>query len=140
MDIKALDNALANIVAKKNQLSGISYNDESYDHIEEELHDLEDKFGEDFGDFVEEALHYVHDEFCPDNDVLLPIAYLANKYEELGNNPDGSKSFDVAPNEGVIVDVDDYPGKETRLVLVPGPTRLILQVGKDQREEVWQAG
>ncbi len=139
MDIKALDNALANLVTKKNQLSGISYNDESYDEIEEELHDLEDKFGEDFGDFVEDALHYVHDEFCPDNDVLLPIAYLANKYKETGSNPDGSKRYDVAPNEGVIVDVDDYPGKETRLVLVPGPTRLILQVGSDQREEVWQA-
>lgn len=139
MDIITLNKALVSIVEKKNQLSNIKYSDESYDRIEEELHDLEDKFGEDYGDYVEEALHYVHDEFCPDNDVLLPIAYLANKYAETGANPDGSKSFDVASNEGVIVDVDDYPGKETRLVLVPSPTRLILQVGKEQREQVWQA-
>ena len=140
MDIKALDAALISIVEKKNQLSTIDYNDEAYDHIEEELHQLEDDFGEKFGDYVEDALHYVHDEFCPDNDVLLPIAYLANKYLETGINSDGSTAFDVEINEGVIVDVDDFPGKETRLVLLPSPTRIILQVGKDQREEVWQAG
>lgn len=140
MDIKALDAALVSIVEKKNQLSTIDYNDETYDHIEEELHQLEDDFGEKFGDYVEDALHYVHDEFCPDNEVLLPIAYLANKYLETGKNPDGSTSFDVDITEGVIVDVDDFPGQETRLVLVPSPTRIILQVGKEQREEVWKAG
>lgn len=140
MDIKALDAALVSIVEMKNQLSTIDYNDESYDHIEEELHRLEDDFGEKFGDYVEDALHYVHDEFCPDNEVLLPIAYLANKYIEKGKNPDGSTAFDVELSEGVIVDVDDFPGKETRLVLVPSPTRIILQVGEEQREEVWKAG
>ena len=86
MDIKALVAALISSVEKKNQLSTIDYNDENYDHIEEELHRLEDDFGEKFGDYVEDALHYVHDEFCPDNEVLLPIAYLANKYIENGKS------------------------------------------------------
>ena len=33
-----------------------------------------------YGDYIEEALRDVHDEFCPDSEVLLPIAYLANEY------------------------------------------------------------
>ncbi|MDN5200918.1 hypothetical protein QQ008_06085 [Fulvivirgaceae bacterium BMA10] len=140
MDIKSLNKALLEIAEKKNRLSELNYNDSTYDEIEEELHDLEDDFGEKFGDYVEDALHYVHDEYCPDNDVLLPIAYLANKYIEKGKLADGSVEYDVEPNEGVIVDVDDYPGKESRLVLVPNPTRLILQVGRNQKEEVWHAG
>jgi len=139
MDVKALDNALALIVEKKNLLNTINYNDEAYDEIEEALHDLEDDFGEKYGDYIEDALHEIHDEYCPDSDVLLPIAYLANRYIELDNDNEGSKSFDVEPEQGVIVDVDDYPGNICRLVLVPGPTRILLQIGKNKREEVWKA-
>ncbi len=139
MDIKSLDQALLEIIEVKNKLSELDYSDESYDTLEEELHDLEDDFVENFGPYMEEALHLVHDEFCPDNDVLLPIAYLAHKYVKKGEKEDGSPIFTVAADEGVIVEVDDYPDKVSRLVVLPNPTRIVLTTDKSNAEEVWRA-
>ena len=139
VNIQELETRLAHIAEKKNQLNALSYNDENYDLLEEELHTLEDNFMQEYGTYLEEALADVHDELCPDSDVLLPIAYLAKKYIKKGLNTDGTSFYDVSPDEGVIVDVDDYPKDLTRLVLVPGPTRLLLQVGNRMREQVWQA-
>jgi hypothetical protein len=118
MDINAVDTALQEIVKKREELSKIDYNNPKYDDLEEELHDLEDDFQENFGEYLEEALQNVHDEFCPDNDVLMPIAYLG---------------------QGVIVEVDKLPGKDTRLVLASNPVRILLTVGKDKQQVVWQA-
>jgi hypothetical protein len=139
MNIKELDNALIAIVEKKNLLSTLDYNDQNYDRVEEELHDLEDDFIDAYGLYLEEALHLVHDEYCPDNDVLLPIAYMANQYIKTSEKPDGSPEYTVAPNAGVIVDADDYPGKISRLVFVPNPTRLMLNIEKGNIIEVWRA-
>jgi len=136
MNIEALDKALIEIVEKKNILSQLNYNDKNYDQVEEELHDLEDDFLDEYGDYLEDVLADVHDELCPDNDVLLPIAYLANKYVKKEDN--GQVIYHAADG-GVLVDVDEYPDKLTRLVLVPGPTRLVLQVGKNHEEQVWKA-
>ena len=118
MDIKALDKALQEILKKRVELSKLDYNNPQYDDVEEQLHDLEDDFQDKFGEYLENALQNVHDKYCPDNDVLMPIAYLG---------------------EGIFVESDNYPGKETRLVLTPNPTRIILQVGKDKQEVVWNA-
>lgn len=136
MDIQSLDKALIALVEKKNQLNELGYDDKTYDVVEEELHDMEDDFIETYGDYLEDVLAGVHDELCPDNDVLLPTAYLANKYSKSEIN--GKVTYHPADG-GVIVDVDEYPDKVTRLVLVPAPTRLILQIGMNQEEEVWNA-
>ena len=76
MDIKGLDKALQQIVDCRAELSKIDYNNPKYDDLEEKLHDLEDNFQDEYGDFLEDALQGIHDKYCPDNDVLLPIAYL----------------------------------------------------------------
>lgn len=136
MDIQSLDKVLIALVEKKNQLTELDYNDKSYDIVEEELHDMEDAFVETYGEYLEDVLADIHDELCPDNDVLLPTAYLANKYTRKEEN--GQVIYFPADG-GVIVDADEYPGKLTRLVLVPSPTRLILQIGKNAEEEVWRA-
>lgn len=133
MDIKALDNDLTALIERKIALSKIDYSSEDYDELEEELHDLEDDFLEKYGDYLEDAFHEVHDEFCPDTDVLLPIAYLPNEIISTGNG------YDVSFKEGVFVEVDDYPGKDTKLVLLPKPTRIILQVDPETKEVVWKA-
>lgn len=136
MDIRLLDKALVALVEKKNQLSELSYADKNYDVIEEELHDMEDDFVDEYGEFLEDILTDVHDDICPDSDVLLPTAYLANKY----TRQEIDKQIVYFPADGgVIVDVDKYPNKLTRLVLVPAPTRLILQISKDQEEVVWNS-
>jgi len=136
MNIEALDNMLVEIVEKKNTLSQLNYNDKNYDQVEEELHDLEDDFIDEYGEYLEDVLADIHDELCPDNDVLLPIAYLANKYVKKESN--GQVTYHAADG-GVLVDVDEYPDKLTRLVLVPRPTRLVLQIGKNHEEQVWNA-
>lgn len=116
MDIKALDKALVELTKRKEELSAVDYNNPKYDEMEDALHDLEDDFQEQFGGKLEEILQDIHDEYCSDNDVLMPVAYLG---------------------KGVIVEADDYPGKDTRLTLVAGPPRIILSVGKDKQETLW---
>jgi len=109
----------------------LNYDDKKYDEVEEELHLLEDDFQEKYGEYLDDAFSYVHDEFCADDDVLLPIAYVANEYKiENGK-------FDVDINQGVLVDVDDYPGKSTKLVLVPSPPRILLLIDENTREVAW---
>jgi hypothetical protein len=46
--------------------------------------------------------------------------------------------FSVSADEGVIVDVDNYSDKLTRLVLVPNPSRILLQIDSSHSEEVWK--
>lgn len=118
MDIKALDKALDELVKRKTELSALDYNNPKYDEMEDALHDMEDDFQEKFGTKLEEVLQDVHDEYCSDNDVLMPVAYIG---------------------KGVIVEADDYPGKDTRLMLVASPPRLILSIGKEKQEIVWAA-
>jgi hypothetical protein len=117
MDLQALDQALQKIVDTKAELGKLDYNNPKYDDLEEELHDLEDDFQDEYGDYLETEIEKVQDQYCPDNDVLLPIAYLG---------------------DGVVVDIKKLPGKDTRLVLAPNPTRLIIRLGKDQ-QIVWTA-
>lgn len=133
IDIKKLDSDLTTLVKKKIALSKLNYADKDYDEIEEELHDLEDDFIENYGEYLEEALAEVHDEFCPDNDVLLPIAYLADEYIVKDD------TIDVAPGQGVLVEADDFASAKVTLALAPNPTRIVLQAGTDHKEVVWQA-
>ena len=133
MDIKALDQALQQIVLKRNQLHALKYNDPKYDDLEEELHDLEDDFQGEYGEYLEEILQDVHDDLCPDTEVLYPIAYIAKSYKMNG------KEYQVELTDGVYVEVDKYPGKETKLALIPNPTRVLLNIGSEKQQVVWSA-
>ena len=131
MDTKALDKAIQEIAVRRNELKKIDYNNPKYDDLEEELHDLEDALHVKFGEYLEEALQEVHDKLCPDTDVLFPTAYLAKTY-----NISPKNEFSVAVAEGVFVEVDAMPGKETKLVIVPNPLRIILNT-KEKQQVVW---
>ena len=134
MDVKALDNTLQEIIQTRLQLSKLDYSNPAYDELEEKLHNMEDAFQDSFGDDVENVLQDVHDEFCPDSDVLLPVAYIAKIYSVNSKN-----EYTVAPSEGVFVEMDDYPGKDTKLVIVPNPFRIVLNIGNEQQQVVWTA-
>jgi hypothetical protein len=134
MDLKALDKALQEIALKRNALSKLDYNNPEYDDLEESLHDAEDAFQDSYGDYMEEGLQEVHDEWCPDTDILYPIAYIAKTF-----SINDKKEFSVAGTEGVYVEVDKLPNLDTKLVLVPNPTRVILNIGKDKQQVVWTA-
>lgn len=118
MNIKELDAELREIEKAKTELGKLDYNDPKYDDLEEKLHDLEDDLQDKHGEYLEEVLQSVHDEICPDNDVLMPIAYLG---------------------KGVPVEVDKLPGKDTRLVLETNPLRITLLVGNEKKDVVWSA-
>ena len=139
MDIDKLNADFAALADKINELDDLDYSDERYDDLEEELHDMEDAFIEEFGQDLEEAIALVHDEFCPDNDVLLPTAYFAKNYILKQKDHKGRHSYDVEFGEGVPVEVDDFPEQEVRLVLVPGPTRLLVTVGESAKQVAWIA-
>ncbi|UOR03608.1 hypothetical protein MUN82_11680 [Hymenobacter aerilatus] len=128
MNVTELNQALVTLIEKKAELQTLTYDDARYDDVEEELHDLEDDFNDEYGQFLEEALEKVHDELGSDTDVLLPTAYLP-----------ANTSGEPTPKEGVWIDSEKYSGKEARLTLVPNPTRFILTVGKAVRQEVWKA-
>ncbi len=134
MDVKELDKSIQEIAIRRNALKKIDYNNPKYDDLEEELHDLEDSLHVKFGEYLEDVLQDVHDKYCPDTDVLYPIAYLAKSYSITDKN-----EFSVAANEGVFVEVDSIPGKDTKLVIVPNPIRVILNVGNGQQQIVWTA-
>ena len=137
MDVHKLNDALTEIASLKNKLNEMNYNNSSYDDVEEELHDMEDELMDEFGDALEDVLIDVHEEVCPDSEVLLPIAYLAHTYKCIGKDDSNNPLFDIDNGEGVIVDSDEYDKQLTRLVLVPGPTRLVLNIGRNEQKEVW---
>ena len=132
MDLKALDKALLEIVKKRAELTKVDYNNPKYDELEEQLHDLEDDFHDEYGEYLEEVLQIVHDEICPDTDVLFPVAYIAKTFKLNDKN-----EFIVKGTDGVFVEVDKYAGKETKLVLVPMPLRVVLNVGEEKQIVVW---
>ena len=136
MDIEALDQSLVAIIKKKNELLEIGYQDPRYDDIEEELHDLEDTLMEEYGEEMEKVIQEVHDKICPDTDVLLPIAYLAKSYVP-SKDEHGVDTFDVDLKEGVPVILDDYPDQLSRMVLLPNPPRIIVQVNREKRFLAW---
>lgn len=134
MDIKALDKALQEIANRRVELAKIDYSNPKYDDLEEQLHDLEDSLQDTYGEYLENALQEVHDKYSPDTDVLYPIAYLAKTYQVSDKN-----EYAVAETEGVFTEIDGQPSKNTKLVILPNPPRIILNGGKEKQQVLWTA-
>jgi len=130
--MNTIDEAMIAILEQRLKLSKLSYSDESYDDVEELLHDLEDDFNEKYGDQLEEILEKVHLKHCPESDVLLPTAYLAKKFVE---TEDGE--VEISKKEGVEVEWIVDPVAAARLVLLPSPPRVLLMTPKGL-EIVWE--
>lgn len=138
IDQEKLNEALLEIANMRTELSKMTYSDSKYDEVEDALHDLQDDFNENFGEYLEDILLDVHDELCPDTDVLLPTAYLAKRYIQIVNAEDGSTEYELTKDDGVYVDMDDYPDLETRLVLVPSPVRVLFTINGQLKDQVWK--
>ena len=134
---KALNADLLELVEKKTILSTLTYDNKNYDEIEEELHDLEDDFLEKYGETLEDVFSDAHEKVRSDNDILLPIAYVGQRYSK-GKNADGSVRYEAEAGEGVLIETELHPNKETRLVLVPSPVRVELQVANGKKEVLWE--
>jgi hypothetical protein len=139
MDISKLNDDLTKIVELRNMVEESDLEKNLMAKTELELRKCEKQFLEQYGIYLEEVLKDVHDEICPDDQVLSPIDYLAKKYIDTGNKSGGKKVYEVENYEGVAVGVDDYPGKNTKLVILPNPMRIMLLVDDVNREELWRA-
>lgn len=137
MNLIELNQALVTIVEKKQELRKLKWGNESHKKCQQFIQDLETEFHSNFGSYLDEVLFNIHDEYCPDNTVQNPLSYLAQEYTKHVN---GRTYYDVDRNEGVRVEADDFPGINARLVLIPGPARLVLQGEKEEfKETVWVA-
>ena len=132
MDKIKLENDLRTLAEKKNYLSTLDYHLAEYDKLEEELHHLEDTLQSEFGDFLESVILEVHDRYCPEAEMLIPIAYMASKYIV---TEDG---MDVDFDQGVPFEGDTDSGEKARIVLVPGPSRILLLRDESTKEVVWK--
>jgi len=133
---RIIDEQLFEIISRRNLLRQLEYSDERYDRMEDELHELEDRFATEHGDAICDILQGVHREYFPTDKVLSPVSYLAQQYREVGEN-DYGPIYDIPHNEGVQVTGLYWPGKTTKLVLAPNPLRLLLNIDEHTREEVW---
>ncbi len=133
MNIKILDQELLSLFEKRVELSQMGYDHRDYDDVEEALHDLEDEFNDKYGDYLEKILEGIHKEHCPESDVLLPTAYLAKSFKIA---TDGS--IEVGNNAGVEIELEVNPSAKAKLLLLPTPVRVVLQVGK-KKQIVWKA-
>jgi hypothetical protein len=127
------DEILLKIVEKRNLLSTLNFNDRKYDKVEDDLHDLEDAFCDQFGEHMEDIISQIQNKYNPYQEVLHPTAYIARKYI-VKEGESGQKLYSVTRSDGVSIESTEKG--EMRLVYIPSPSRLIL-TGAHGVHEVW---
>ncbi len=137
MDVVNLNRDLNRIIELRNLLENTE-NSISAKDIFTELDELQNSFVDNYGVFLDEVLRDVHDEICPDDQVEPLTHYLAQEYIDTGNRRDGLAVYEVENDQGVGVGVDDYPGKDAKLVIIPNPCRIMLLIEEGEREELWR--
>ena len=139
MNWEKIDQELTEIVQQRNQLSALEYSDANYDDLEEQLHDLEDDFNENYEEDLAPELEKIYAKLKSDSDVLLPTAYLANFYQEMLPDAKGSITYEVSGKQGVPIESDELGKVDLRIVLVPNPIRFVLLINGKQLKELWKS-
>ena len=70
---------------------------------------------------LDDAIFEIYDDLCPDDEMHSVENYIARHYE-LKNG-----AFDAPMDEGVLVNLDDFPFTQGRIVILPDPLRIVLQ-------------
>jgi hypothetical protein len=117
----------------------MDYNHKDYDELEEELHDLEDDFNENYEATLEVHLEKVQEKLKSDTDVLLPTAYIANLYKPMLPDANGIVSFEVSGQQGVPVESEQFDRQDVRIVLVPNPARFVMLINGKQLKDLWRS-
>jgi hypothetical protein len=137
MNYTRLNSDLVDLIEMRNELNELDFSDESYDDLEDEIHDFEDTFNDKYGDELENVLDRIHEAICPDVEVLLPTAYLAKEYIPSAIE---EGSFDLGPDSGILVEtiLKDTKGKpmDARITYIPNPFRVVL-ITKDDIRTLW---
>ncbi len=139
MNWEKLDKELTEIVEKKNQLGAMDYSDEKYDDLEEAIHDLEDDFNENYEGVLEKEFEKIYTRLKSDTDILLPTAYIANKYKPVLPDANGVVTYEVTGREGVPIESDQFDRQDVRLVLVPNPVRILMIINGKSVKDIWKS-
>ncbi len=139
MNWEKLDKELTEIVEKKNQLSAMDYSDEKYDDLEEAIHDLEDDFNENYEIVLEKEFEKIYTRLKSDTDILLPTAYIANRYKPVLPDANGVVTYEVTGREGVPIESDQFDRQDVRLVLVPNPVRVLMIINGKPLKDLWKS-
>jgi len=135
MDLQAIDQALLEIVSKREAIR-TSEDRASKTKLQKELSLLEEAFNRNYEMPLRNILEEVYDDLSPDATVHPPLEYLANQYKTISKNSKGP-TFDVNHRQGIEIDTDEYGANFTRLVIIPNPLRVILNIDDHSKEEVW---
>lgn len=137
MKFDEINEALEAIIELRNQVYQLEHGNANLLALEAQLGQLESELLSKYGTQLHEVLLDVHDELCPDNDVLSPTSYIASTYTVLQKGT--NMQYDVNEDAGVLVQMDDFPKQSTKLVLLPSPLRVLLNIDSNNREEVWSS-
>ncbi len=135
IDTAAIGKALLEIIDKKEASEKLT-NEQERKEAANNIRNLRSKFLEQHGEQLRSILEEVYDDLSPDSSVNPPLDYLANHYKLIGTNEKGNV-YDVNHQEGVPIDTDEYGENPTKLVILPNPLRVILNIDAHTREEVW---
>lgn len=135
IDTSAIDKAIGDLIAQRLQITATK--DVERQTVEnQKLQQLEQAFTTNYGEQLRSILEEVYDDLCPDDEVQAPLNYLAKHYEVVNQNSKGNM-YDVSHQEGVPVEVDEYGQSPAKMVVLPNPLRIVLNIDAHSKEEVW---
>lgn len=132
LDIKALDQALQEIIKRRTKLYAMSFDSEGYDDFEDELMDTEDDFSEKYGDFIEDGVAEVYEQFGLEDEVLSAVSYIGRHYQITKDN-----QYGISAKQGLPVDTPDEPEADLKIILLPNPVRIFAVMG-GKAQEAWR--
>ncbi|MFN3528388.1 MAG: hypothetical protein ACK417_00525 [Bacteroidia bacterium] len=139
MNYKRLNSDLLDLIEMRNELNELDFSDETYDDLEDEIHEFEDTFNERYGSDLEVLLERIHERVCPDVEVLLPTAYLAKEYLPSAIE---EGSFEIGPDAGILVEtiLKDAKGRfiDARITYLPNPFRIVM-ISHDDLKVLWSS-
>jgi hypothetical protein len=80
----------------------------------------------------------LHDSLKSESEILLPTAYLAEKYVPAGEDESGDALFQIPKGSGVFVDSDN-DGVNQQLLLLPTPARFAIYNNGKFEGIVWKS-
>lgn len=135
IDTSAIDRAIIDLIAQRVKTAAIKNNSKQAAE-NQKLKQLEQEFTTNYGEQLRSILEEVYDDLCPDDEVQAPLNYLAENYKIVSQNGKGNM-YDVSHHEGVSVEVDEYGQAPTKMVILPNPLRIVLNIDAHTKEEVW---
>lgn len=131
MNYLEIDRALTRLVQKRNQ-----QHETPPAATQKELEQAESAFLEQYGSKLRAVLQAAYELHFVEKDLASLLDYLAPRYREVSENDNGP-TFDVGHDQGVPVTPAGKPGQKAKVVLVPNPLRILLNIDAHTREELW---